>query len=103
MGYALASSGRETEARALFRELLVHSESQYVPATDFAVLAVGLGDTEEALNWLDKAYDERSTFLIYIAHDALFDPLRTEPRFQNLVHRIGLPSVSTQQYINPLS
>jgi TolB-like protein/Tfp pilus assembly protein PilF len=103
LGYALASSGRETEARALFGELLAHSESQYVPATDFAILAVGLGDTEEALNWLDKAYDERSTFLIYIAHDALFDPLRTEPRFQNLVHRIGLPSVGTPRYINPLS
>jgi len=103
LGYALASSGREMEARALFRELLVRSESQYVPATDFAVLAVGLGDTEEALNWLDKAYDERSTFLIYITHDALFDPLRTEPRFQNLVHRIGLPSVGTQPPIKLLS
>jgi TolB-like protein/Flp pilus assembly protein TadD len=96
LGYALAASGREIEARALFRELLMYAKSRYVPATDFAILAVGLGDKNEALDWLDKAYEERSTYLIFVAHDALFDPLRTEPRFQNLLHRVGLASLSPE-------
>jgi TolB-like protein/Flp pilus assembly protein TadD len=90
-GYALAASGRLAEARAILQELLRLAESRYVPATDFAVLALGLRDIDGALDWLEKAYEERSTYLIYLTHDALFDPLRTEPRFQNLVQRVGLP------------
>jgi len=90
LSYALAASGRQTEAQALLQEMLQLARIRYVPAEEFAIVAIGLGDTNSALDWLDKAHQERSNYLMYIGHDALFDPLRTEPRFQSLVQRVGL-------------
>ena len=90
LGYALAASGRHSEARALIEEMLQLAKVRYVPALDFAIVAIGLGDSKNALDWLDKAHQERSNYLIFIAHDAIFDPLWAEPRFQNLVQRVGL-------------
>jgi tetratricopeptide (TPR) repeat protein len=90
--YALAASGRVDATRAIFRELVRQAESRYIPAMEFAVLASGLGETDEALNWLDKAHEARSTHLIYIGLEALFDPLRKSSRFQESVHRMGLPA-----------
>lgn len=90
LSYALAASGRQTEAQALLQEMLHLAAIRYVPADEFAVVAIGLGDTNGALDWLDKAHQERSNYFMYIGHDALFDPLRTEPRFQSLVQRVGL-------------
>jgi len=92
-GYALAASGRVAEARAIYQDLIQQAKSRYVPATDLAILATGLGETEEALDWLDKAYEERSTHLIFIAIDFFFVPLRKIPRFCDLVRRMGLPTV----------
>ena len=90
LGYALAASGQHEEARAITNEMLGMAEVRYVPATDFAIVAIGLGEYENALDWLDKAFQERSNYLIYICHDALFDRLRPEPRFQNLIRQIGM-------------
>jgi TolB-like protein/Flp pilus assembly protein TadD len=101
LGYALAAGGQQTEARALLHEMLQLAENRYVPATEFAIVAIGLGDTSDALAWLDKAEQERSNYLIYICHDALFDPLRTEPRFQNLVQRLGLADAQTRIQPDP--
>lgn len=92
LGYALAAAGRNKEARALFQELLHVAEVRYIPALDIAIIATGLGDKSEALEWLERAYQERSSYLVFIAHDAIFDSLRPEPRFQNLIERLGLPS-----------
>jgi tetratricopeptide (TPR) repeat protein len=96
LGYALAASGRHVEARALMQEMLQLAEVRYVPALDLAIVAIGLGDKREALDWLGKALQERSNYLIYIVHDAIFDPLRCEPHFQEIVHRIGLDAAQAQ-------
>jgi serine/threonine-protein kinase len=96
LGYALAAGGQHTEARALFQEMLQLAEVRYIPALNFAIVEIGLGDNNEALNWLDKAYQERSSYLIYIVHDAICDPLRAESRFQNLVQRLGLASAQVR-------
>lgn len=96
LGYALAVSGRHAEARAIYQELLHAAQSRYVAATNLAVLALGQRDTNEALDWLDKAYAERATHLIFIMSDALFDPLRKLARFRDLVERIGLPNVQAR-------
>jgi hypothetical protein len=50
-----------------------------------------LGDKEEALKYLEKGYQERDGGLTYIAVDPLYDPLRSDPRFQNLLRRMNLP------------
>lgn len=56
-----------------------------------ALVNVGLGNADEAMRWLDKAYDERSTLLTYVGMDRRFDPLRKDPRFSALTKKIGLP------------
>jgi hypothetical protein len=89
----LRVSGERAEAQTLLQEMLQLAEVRYIPALDFAIVSIGLGDTNGALDWLDKAEREHSNYLIYICHDALYDPLRPEPRFQNLVQRLGLPSL----------
>jgi TolB-like protein len=99
LGYALAASGQRAEASSLFQEILRRSESRYVPALELAILAIGLGELDEAFIWLNKAYEERSTYLIFIGHDAVFDSLHSMPRYHDLIRRIGLPFAAS----NPAS
>jgi TolB-like protein len=101
LSYALAASGRQTEAQALLQEMLHLAETRYVPAEEFAIVSIGLGDTNGALDWLEKAHEERSNYFMYIGHDALFDPLQAEPRFQNLVQRLGLAETQTRIQPDP--
>ena len=58
-----------------------------------ATVYAGLGEKEEALAWLDKAYEARSDFIVFIKVDLAWDGLRSDPRFQDLLRRIGLASV----------
>ncbi len=62
-----------------------------MPAVSFATVYVGLGERKQALLWLEKAYDERTNSLAYLKVQAIWDPLRSDPRFADLVRRIGLP------------
>jgi len=61
-----------------------------VPAYNLATVYVGLGRNEEALTFLGKAYEDRSTALVYLKTDPEFDPLRTEPRFNDILRRMGM-------------
>jgi tetratricopeptide (TPR) repeat protein len=92
LGHVYAISGREREARTMLSELHKLSRTRYVSAFDLAVIHAGLGDKAQALAWLDKAYDDRSFFLVSLNVDPRFDHLRAEPRFRALVQRIGLPA-----------
>jgi len=92
-GYAHARMGEQAEALAIIDRLLALRSQKYVSAYYFAVVYTALGKTDEAMLWLERAFDERSDFLIYLAVDPIFDPLRTDPRFRNLVRRVGLPSL----------
>jgi serine/threonine-protein kinase len=64
---------------------------RYASPVDLALDYRRLGDKEQAFAWLEKAYQERASVLSYLKADPLWDPLRSDPRFQNLVRRIGLP------------
>jgi TolB-like protein/Tfp pilus assembly protein PilF len=90
-GHALAISGDSNGAHKVLAELEKRSRSRYVPALYFAAIYTGLGDKNAALSWLEKAYDERNDRVIYDAVEPMADPLRSEPRFQALLHRVGLP------------
>jgi TolB-like protein len=92
LGHVYAISGRNREARTMLSELHELSRKEYVSAFDIAVIHAGLGDKAQALAWLDKAYDDRSFFLVSLNVDPRFDNLRAEPRFRALVQRIGLPA-----------
>jgi hypothetical protein len=87
-------AGKKSEALAILHELLQMSSHQYVSPYSIALVYVGLGDKDQAFQWLDKAYDERSVRLINIAVHPRFVPLRSDPTFVALVRRIGLPMPS---------
>jgi pentatricopeptide repeat protein len=87
---AYAHAGRRAEALRLLDELKRRQEKSYVPAAAFVNAYLGLGDNEQALAWLEKAYQEQSNILGLLKVHPYFDPLRGDPRFASLVHRVGL-------------
>ena len=91
LAHAYAISGRTKEARDILGKLLEMSERTYIPAYDIAVVHLGLGEKDHALEWLNKAFSERSGFLVYIKCDRRFDALRGDPRWEELLRRTGLP------------
>jgi eukaryotic-like serine/threonine-protein kinase len=91
LGYGYGRAGHSEEARGILRQLEELSRQRYVSPFDVALVHIGLGDKDRAFEWLDKAYGERSTWLITLRVDPIFDTLRSDPRFASLVRRIGLP------------
>jgi tetratricopeptide (TPR) repeat protein len=88
LGHAYAVAGKKAEARMLLRDL--KESKHYFPPYQLALIHVGLGEKEEALNLLEKAYDERYPWMMHLAVEPRLDPLRSEPRFKDLINRIGL-------------
>jgi serine/threonine-protein kinase len=89
LGYALARSGKRTEAEALLAQLEQQREGEYVSPVALATLHLGLGQHDRALDWAEKAYDERRGWLAYLTVNPLLDPVREEPRFEALVARMA--------------
>jgi TolB-like protein/DNA-binding winged helix-turn-helix (wHTH) protein/Flp pilus assembly protein TadD len=85
---AYVASGKRNEAVKLLGDLKKRSNPGYSNASEIAVIYVSLGDTDQAMNLLEKGYDERFNPGVLLRPG--FDPLRSDPRFQSLVHRIGL-------------
>ncbi len=86
-----AVSGDRGEAETLLKELVEISKRRYVCAYEMAQAYVGLGQKEEAFQWLEKAYRDRSSCMPYLKMEPRFDPLRSDPRFQDLLRRVGFP------------
>jgi tetratricopeptide (TPR) repeat protein len=94
LGHASALAGQRQQALDAIAALQQLSKHSYVSPYDFALIYAGLGDKENALLWLEKAYDDRCGWLaLWLKVDPKFDSLRTELRFQKLLQRIGFPSV----------
>jgi pentatricopeptide repeat protein len=87
---AYAHAGRRTEALRFLNELKRRQRTGYVPAAAFVNAYLGLGDNEQAFAWLERAYQEHSPILQYVKVHPFFDPLRGDPRFADLVRRVGL-------------
>ena len=90
LGHAYALAGRRAEAEAQLRHLLNLSDSGHVPASFIASIYAGLGEHELAFQWLETAYHERSGWLACLAVDPQLDGLRRDPRYIDLVRRVGL-------------
>jgi TolB-like protein/DNA-binding winged helix-turn-helix (wHTH) protein/Flp pilus assembly protein TadD len=86
---AYALSGRRNEALTLLNDLKSSSTARYSHASEVAAIYASLGDKDEAMVWLEKGFAERFNPGVLIRPG--FDPLRTDPRFRDLVHRVGLP------------
>ena len=87
--YGLA--GRKRDTRKIIGELLERSHHHYVFPSVFANAYLGLGDKKQALAFLERAYEERDPGLFYLKVSPLLDPLRSEPQFQALMHRMNFP------------
>ncbi len=99
LGYLYAVSGKTAEAEKILQELMALPARRRNPLA-IAFLCVALGDKEEALMWLEQAYRERESSILLL-RTSYFDPLRSDPRFQDLLRRIygtsGLPSVEPRK------
>jgi serine/threonine protein kinase/lipoprotein NlpI len=91
LGHAYAVSGMRREAEQILTQLKNRSKQNYVPAYFFAEVYVGLGDKEQAVASLEKAYADRSMMLTWLTTDPELEGLHSEPRFKDLVRRMGLP------------
>jgi tetratricopeptide (TPR) repeat protein len=92
LGHVLGSSGRKAEAEAILTELQKRGGSGPIQPYMLALVLVGLGRNDEALTMLERSYDDRSALLSYLDRDPRFDPLRSSPRFTQLLRRMNLVS-----------
>lgn len=94
LGNIYGCAGKADEARQVFDELRAMAARGDAVAYHLGLVAVGLGEPDHAFEWLQKACDERSGLRVYIKVEPMFGPLRSDPRFVELVQRIGLPLTS---------
>ena len=90
VGNAYARAGRKSNAAKILDELLQSSRQGYSVSYDIALVYWGLGDKNQALEWLERAYEERSSFLDEIKVDPKWDGLRSDSRFVALMKKVGL-------------
>jgi len=91
MGLAYALAGKQVEAREILAELEEQSKQDYVPSDNMALVCLGLGERDRAFTWLEKAFTQRSPFFVWLKVFPELDRIRSDPRFQDLVRRVGLP------------
>ena len=91
LGYGHARAGDRKEAVKILIKLQEESKRHFVPGSQIALIYIGLDEKRAAITWLEKAYEQRDPLLTSIKAEPPFDPLRSDPRFQNLLTRMGLP------------
>jgi len=90
LGHAYGVAGDRASAMKSLAELNAMAAKGYVPALFFSAIYTGLGDRDRAIQWLQKAVDERTEYMIFMNVEPLADPLRSDPRFQALMRKVGL-------------
>ena len=90
LGYANAVSGKRGEAQEILNKLDSLSRQQYVTPFGIATIHMGLGEREKVLAWLERAYQAHDSELVGITTDHRLEVLHSDPRFQDLVRRVGL-------------
>jgi tetratricopeptide (TPR) repeat protein len=91
VGYALAAAGKRAEAHNIIDELARSSKSGNVSPSYVAGIYSTLGEQDQAFEWLEKAYQERDDQLTWIRVDPIFGSIRSDPRYTDLLRRMGLP------------
>jgi TolB-like protein/Flp pilus assembly protein TadD len=90
LGYAYALAGKREEAGQIIADLQEIAKERYVSAYYFAIIYLGLDEREQIFHWLKRAFEERSGFLAFIKVEPMFDPLRSDETFLDLLGRMGL-------------
>jgi len=91
LGYAYARIGQKDKAMETLNELNQLASRRFVSPYHQALVYLGLGENSQAIDWLEKAYDKRSPWVIWLKVEPMFDPLRSDPRFQALYHKMNFP------------
>jgi adenylate cyclase len=94
LAHTLGTVGRTKEAIQMLDDLTKLATQKYVAPYFFAGIQIGLGENDRAIDYLEKCYEEYSHWLIYLHIDPSMDGLRDNPRFQNLLRRVGLPALT---------
>jgi serine/threonine protein kinase/tetratricopeptide (TPR) repeat protein len=94
LGWIHAKSGRRAEALRVARQFKDFSAHAYVDFYELALIYAGMGDKEEVFHWLEKAYQEHSASMPYLGVDLFWDKIRPDPRFADLVRRVGMPAAN---------
>jgi TolB-like protein/tetratricopeptide (TPR) repeat protein/predicted Ser/Thr protein kinase len=92
LGFAYAVGGKRDEAKKILAKLKKKRERGFVSPAALAIVSGALGERDEAFAWLEKAYELRDPQLVYLKVGPKYTPLRSDPRFQDLLRRMGLPS-----------
>jgi len=90
LAHLYAVWGKSSEARKVLEELIHNSEQRYASAYGIAVIYAGLGEKDKALEWLNKAYEDRSFWMVWIKNDSRLDGLRSDSRFTDLLRRMKI-------------
>jgi Flp pilus assembly protein TadD len=90
LGQAFAMAGKVAEAREVLRQLQELSRQRYVSPAHMAYIYTGLGELDTAIDWLERAYEERAGGVYGIRGSFLFRPLRSHPRFTALLKKMNL-------------
>ena len=91
LGWVYATSGRRADALRVAQQFKDFSGRAYVDFYELEVIYAGMGDNDEAFHWLEKAYEEHSASMPYLAVDVFWDKMRSDSRFADLVRRVGMP------------
>jgi serine/threonine-protein kinase len=91
LGFTWAVAGEKAKARQALAELQEMAKQRYVSPVDFAAIHTGLGERDQAFAWLEKGFQTRVGRMVYLKMEPMFDGLRSDPRWQELIRRIGFP------------
>jgi len=91
LGNVYGVSGDKASAKKILDTLAELSSKKFVTSYGVATVYTGLGENDRAFEWLNKAYDERSNWLVWLKADPRWAPLKTDKRYAELVNRVGLP------------
>jgi serine/threonine protein kinase/tetratricopeptide (TPR) repeat protein len=92
LAYGHAIAGDTAQAKRILGEVKQRSEQTYVQPLAIARIDIALGERDQAFDWLGKAFTDHSAGLVYLRVDPVFDPISADPRFTDLVRRVGLPA-----------
>jgi tetratricopeptide (TPR) repeat protein len=95
LGHVYARLGRRSDAEAVIRELEKRYADKLADGRDLAVVYAGMDDKDKAFAWLDKAFENRSVFLVFLKLEPLLEPLRNDPRWKDLERRVGISNANT--------
>jgi tetratricopeptide (TPR) repeat protein len=91
LGYIYAVGGKKAEAQKVIDQLKDLSKQRYVSPYGIAIIYAGLNDKDQAFEWLERAYDQRGSYMTLLKVATVFDNLRPDPRFKALLKRMNLP------------